>query len=454
MKATKLLSRLCVMAAGCLCWLSVCPAPATAQKQGQNTVCTSSTGCSTTEGTAAFIDATQFLSSSNSDFCKVLYFVLNPTNNILPTVIDARGLNSNNTNLTCSSGWTPWNNGATYLNVPSIILLPANVILTSVPWVLPNNTKLIGTAKGNSGSYNLETTIRASNSFSGAAVIEFGDSHCPSSGCQGISVEHLTVNGGGGNSPTPIVTSGIQNGNCGLLCYAEHVTLYEVLATGLFIDGANATDSGPYSDITFDTGDSTPSFSTTCAQIIQTSGTRGIHGLTCIASPIAGYGVLLDAPNNSLEDVRIQGFYDGITVGTLGPDEGANSNILFNVYGNTTGGSYPINLIVINSTQALSIMAVSNGGGGTTIEDTITSTNVSDNYVSMYVIGSSGSNGYTRFTTSTGINQNDATWMFGSGVPVPSSSTCTMGSLYSDNSGGHLYVCIPSGGNYVWKELI
>jgi len=88
---------------------------------------------------------------------------------------------------------------------------------------LPNKTKLIGTAKGSgalgTNNYVLETTIQPSASFSGA-VVQFGDSHCPSSGCQGISVEHLTVNGGG------FTMNGVENDNCGLQCYADHVTMF------------------------------------------------------------------------------------------------------------------------------------------------------------------------------------------------------------------------------------
>jgi hypothetical protein len=136
-----------------------------------------------------------------------------------------------------------------YLNKPSTILLPAGTITTSVPWVLPTNTKLIGVAKGTNSSgnnYLSETTIEAQ--FHGGAVIQFGDGHCPSAGCQGISVEHLTIYGFGN------IVNGIENDNCGLLCYADHVTMYQVLGTGLQVSGVNATDSGPYSNITFDVG--------------------------------------------------------------------------------------------------------------------------------------------------------------------------------------------------------
>jgi hypothetical protein len=233
-------------------------------------------------GTSAFIDAKMYLGGTQGqDLCDTINGILRSRfNNSYPSsgaVIDARGISGSA--LTCTVG-SPWSEGSNYAQKPSVILLPPGTISTSIAWVLPNNTKLIGTAKGSgalgTNNYVLETTILPSASFSGA-IVQFGDSHCSSSGCQGISVEHLTINGGGNTM------NGIENDNCGVQCYADHVTMFGVLGTGLEVSGTNATDSGPYSNITFDVGSSTQA-STRCAQIIGTSGTRGIHGLTCVAS--------------------------------------------------------------------------------------------------------------------------------------------------------------------------
>ena len=73
-----------------------------------------------------------------------------------------------------------------------------------------------------------------------------------------------------------------------------------MLGTGLKVSGVNATDSGPYSNITFDVG-SSPGSLTQCAQIFGSNSTRGIHGITCIATPNATNAILLDAPTNSIE---------------------------------------------------------------------------------------------------------------------------------------------------------
>jgi hypothetical protein len=170
---------------------------------GYNAVCTSQTGCSTNTGTSAFVDASMFLPpiGNRADICDAIYYVFTRTVPQYPAngeVIDARGITGSA--LTCTQG-SPWSENNVYIKKPSVILLPAGIITTSASWVLPQNTKLIGTAKGTGNigttNYAFETTIQASANFSGA-VVQFGDpSHC-SSGCQGISVEHLTISGNGG----------------------------------------------------------------------------------------------------------------------------------------------------------------------------------------------------------------------------------------------------------------
>jgi len=421
----------------CLLWISTAegqtPVPGNNAVYNSNGNCSAGSPCAPS---SAFIDTTVL---PGADICDTIYQVLHSAS-YTAAVFDARGIS---THMTCNLG-SPWfENGTGYVNKPSTILLPAGTITASIPWVLPTNTKLIGVAKGNvqgnGDNYILETTIVAG--FSSGAVVQFGDSNCPSSGCQGISVEHLTING---NSQT---VNGIENDNCGLLCYVDHVTMYQVLGTGLMVSGTNATDSGPYSNITFDVGSSMDTM-TQCAQIKGTNGTRGIHGITCIASPAATNGILLDASNNSIEDVRIIGFYNGIVVGS---HAAAKSNVLLNIYGDTnTSIQQPINLIQIYSgtVSDLAIIAVANPATGTTtIQDLQGLTTLSDPYVGMYVLGDPGSGGNSRFTTSTTMSANAATWMFGSGAPHPL-TPCAMGSLYSDASGtatSGLYVCTPSG---------
>lgn len=205
---------------------SIFPTTAGAQgNPGQNAVCTSTTGCSTTVGTSAFIDASVF-ASPNTNFCAVIYNILNGSllgkqgYPAVGAVVDARGLNSGNINMTCATGWTPWYNGATYVSAPANILLPAGTIVIPSGWTLPPNTHLFGQGDNPSSG----TVIQAGSSFSGTAImIQFGSSPCLTSGCPGISVEKLILDGQGRQSAGSYI-SGIVN-QASVLSYVDHVSL-------------------------------------------------------------------------------------------------------------------------------------------------------------------------------------------------------------------------------------
>ena len=177
--------------------------------------------------------------------------------------------------MTCTI--SPWGSGSGYLNVPSTILLPATggatptpiIIPNSSPWILPSNTHLIGEGDGipvySSGSLvsTPGTTIQAKSGFSGT-MIQFGSaSVCPSGVCTGISVENLTLDGQG---PLGQTVSGIANAYSQDGSYVDHVSLYQILGTGLAVSG-NPSKSGPYSNITFDTDGSSGLPATVCASI-------------------------------------------------------------------------------------------------------------------------------------------------------------------------------------------
>jgi hypothetical protein len=458
---------------------SAFPSGAEGQGQGNNAVYKSASTCC--QASPAFIDASVFATSPlppNRNFCGVLAYILNPLNGIMTSgrgIIDARGLNSANTSMTCTTtNPSPW---AGISNPPpSTILLPATggpsptpIIIPST-WILPNNTRLIGQGDNDPGSANPLTMIQVSSTFSGS-MIQFGSSGCPvvsdTPTCYGISVENLTLNGMGESANGTI--NGIVNQYAQDGSYVDHVNLYKILGTGLSVSGT-ANDSGPYSNITYDTGGLSGASSTICASINGAnglSGTHGIHGLTCIAAsndPPAA--VLLDSSNNSIEDVRIAGFYDGIRVGA---NANAQSNVLVNILGDTEpDGPTPVVVVhIFNSSYAvsdLSIMGVYNvlGGAGTgqyTIQDYLTGTMLQDKSVGIYALGESPSSGiYSRYTTS----PNAATWAVGSNAP-PVSATCSQGSLYSCIGGSGLctsgttayalWDCVPSGSGTKWTGV-
>jgi hypothetical protein len=466
-----LLGAFCVLLVG----LSVFPIHAEGQ-QGNNAVynynsITNMSQCC--NPSPAFIDASMFAGSfASPDFCSVHDYVL--VHVVQPTypggaVIDARGLpGTTSTSMTCAA--SPW---AGITNPPpSTILLPAtgsgssaNPIVISTTWILPSNTHLVGEGDGPSG-----TTIQRASGASLTAMIQFGSSSLCSSGvCTGIAVENLTLDGQA-QSLDGIVNQYAQNNS-----YVNHVRIYQVLGTGLLVSSSgssSAANSGPYSNITFDTGGYSGATSTVCVQILSvTGGTRGIHGLRCTSETNdAPAAVLLDSSNNSIEDVAIVGFYDGILVGSNAP---AQSNILVNIIGDTTNPCYPscatpINTVHISNNSSggtrnvidLSVAGASNDGSGTfTIADDLTSTYLSDAHLAIYALGESsiGGSGYSRYTTS----PNAAAWVVGSGAPP--SGACVRGSLYSCIGGSTscigngstyaLWDCVPSGSTTVWTGV-
>lgn len=227
-------------------------------------------------------------------------------------------------------------------------------------------------------------------------MIQFGGTGnftCSPAPCTGISVEQLTLDGA--NNSTASTVNGIENANSQDQTYVDHVTLWQFLGTGLYIHTSGAQNSGPYTNITYDTN-GVASSTAVCVNINGVGGgTHGIRGLTCKSANYSPVAVLLDSSNNSLQDVRIMGFDDGIRVGSVAA---SRSNVLFNVLGGTSEG--PI-LTVINVVHIwnsptlisdLSLMGVTNLGGSGThiIADELTGASLSDTQVGMYVLGKHG----------------------------------------------------------------
>lgn len=476
------------------------PAQCTSPIAGEHVVYNSSSLpslCST-----AYIDLSSLTFGSGSQtLCNKIYQVLAGTSSwgtypAAGTVIDARGLNKGATTAwTCNANESPWwcgtcGTSGTYANKPSVILLPAGVITTSYTWVFADRTLVIGQGAGSLVSGSIAqwgTVLTAATGFTGPAgsyntaapgvaapiaMIQLGDPglNTCNSGTKGvcfhIGVEDLTLNA------ASQAVNGILNMDAQELSHAKRVNLINfsgsnnnlgVPAVGLqigascFVGGSNVNtcnyyaqgqNSGPYEQIYY-------SGSGTCAQIYG-AGIRGFHGITCVGSSGTAPGILLDSSSNTLEDVTLSGFPDGIKIGsqsTTGPIQSESwGNELINVT-----GSAGTNLIHVCSTssgscvpsgtpepQDLNILAATSSGG-TTIQDDITTTKVTDSTVGLYALGEPATNGSgnSRFTTS----PNFPTWFFGTSQSV-TSLTCpstAYGSIYTSTgtSGtGTIWGCV------------
>ncbi len=439
-------------------WLAGAPTRLSAQMLGYNEV----KGTSAPVPSGSFIDASVFTGSPSNDLCGKIFAAL-ATSPAAGGVIDARGINPGGTQ-TCTNA--PWTNGNLSINTPAVILLPSGTIQIPGPWVLPDSTRIVGEGIAESGT---GTTIQAKSGFGGFPMIQMGASTlCPAvtngNVCHGVAVEHLTLDG---NAEDVI---GIQNEFSEELSYVDNVGLYRIEGTGLDIEtsgsGLGANNSGPYTNISFSALSSASNTTTVCVRILNAR-TRGIHGLTCTAGKSGGQGfagITLDGSGNSIEDVHIEGFVDGILIGS---EASAAGNILSNV--TASEGSGPMTNIIhicngsaspctssANQVTDLSILAVNNEAspGVNTILDAVTGTTLTDATLGIYVLGEPDALGgggfiigHSRFTTSPTV----PSWGVGSGIPGGTVS-CQNGSLFSNISGGShttLYVC--EGGSWVGK---
>jgi hypothetical protein len=383
---------------------------------GQNDVYGDCTGMSPGQlGSSAFIDA--FGYTSSGDLCARIHSILSsgsyPANG---EVIDARGvLPASGSTQTCATN--PWGG----ITVPSTVLLPAGTIQISTQWVLPTGTRIIGQGPGSPGSG--VTTIQAASGFAtNLALIRMN-------GSSGISVEDLALDG---NNVTG--SGGITDASSQELTFVKRVSMINMLGTGLAVT-SGAAQSGPYSDINFST--SSTASSTVCISL--QAPTRGLHGVTCKGGSVSGSnGIKLDAPNNSIEDAQVSGFFDGVAIGR---SFAAPSNVLFNI----KGGSGVTNVVhIVGSTSTnVTLLNVTANGATTTIQDDVSGPTLSASSnpaVAIYALGAVVSPGYSRLTTSPTI----PSWVVGATTPPTSGVTCPQGSLYSNTAGGTSstwYVC-------------
>lgn len=266
------------------------------------------------------------------------------------------------------------------------------------------------------------------------------------------------------------------------------------IVSGLVID-VGAADSGPYSNIVFNgstsCGSSNSAFTcslTACVRI--NTQTRGIHGITCEGHGVVGdqipeAAIYLDGSNNTIEDVHIEGFYDGVVVGDQAKVSG---NTLINISGaqgkgplyNTVhicAGVMVTNTACSNTSSPVGdlslfgIRSAPNNIVATPVRDDLNGVNVNSSStnanVGMYILGEQvGSTGqqYSRFTTANvGLMQGSnptalpvPSWGVGTSSINPGTSCNTTnnlaGSLYSNTMGSSqstIYVC----SNGVWKPI-
>lgn len=443
---------------------------------------------------SAWVDASAFCpgggtnncSGSGVDFCSVVSQAITELLTVSPVggVVDARGVlqvppPQMNAYLPCASNnGSPFPSSITQTNpYPITILLPSYTIELTATWTIPNNVRLVGVG--------FETNLLGASNCCSQYMIEMGPispperQTCPA--YTGIAIEHvrLTTQGSYG---------GIDNECAGAASYVNDVKISapdegNLEGNGLTI-GLGAINSGPYTDIYVlaapGASNCGGNYAINCVAV--KAQTRGIHGVTCLGNATTGStqgsaGILVNASNNSIEDVHVESFYDGIGLSSVGNIFVSNINGGFSgteeecpsggvtdavhVYGSVTGaviagisnGPYqPVNSIQDDETGT-----TISGCEGTGCPNPITS--------GMYILGSSDTStgGYSRFA----INPANSTvyphstivptWGMGTSSPngPPSGACYSLGAIYSyvNSTGGQMYVCTFTNGGTTWLAL-
>jgi hypothetical protein len=463
-------------------------------------------GASNVQPSSVWIDASPFCGggcTNNTDFCSALNQALSMLQTQYPQggVVDARGVVAP-TGGPLKCGGNPWSI-PTNITVPSTVLLPNANIKIQTTWVLPDNTKLIGS--GN-------TFLTATDTFVGMEMIDMGSSNsCPLGACSGVAIKDLNLSDQTTSSGT---FGGIVNQYSQTPSYVNNVNFTNIKGTGLAIAGPSsmapgAIDSGPYTNITF-IANSTSS-SSVCVDI-ETQ-TRGLHGITCNGSGTTGTtpgtaGIYVNASNNTIEDVHIQGFWDGVEIGNN--NSAVGNVVVSNVEGTTgqsaaqgcTNGSCavtntvhicgpihsgyfsncPLNTSATPTVSDASILGATDDSGGGTISMKSSTTSIQDDVTGtsiaapttvptnipwttgIYILGEplGGISGASsRFTTSPSPSDPNntgstltPTWGVGSGL---ASGSCNVpGALYSNTQGSSHstgYVCTGQNSAFTWVSI-
>jgi hypothetical protein len=456
---------------------------ARAQSAGNNVVCNSIGACTSSTGwtpSTAFVDAFGIDTTTTDDLC----LKINKALAVLPAaggVVDARGLNSGNTHMTCAVSTTPWLQApggvTTFTTTPADILLPAGQICIQSRWILPDRTRVFGAGIWGSGTYIYAAKVgnkpagcsTFTSTFSDSEMIDLGyngtptgypSAPCPTSSiCSGVSVDGLDLDGSGLSN-----LGGIVNTNSENLSYVNQVTFHELFGTAL---SSSAPGVGRYTNFQNGQGTNFDAETTTeCIALSQASGVGGVHGMTCTGGPTstttAPYVAMsLGSASNSMEDLHFEGFYAGIVVVGVG-------NLLLNVEAATssigpgTDGVYicgpssasppcPTSSVSATDTVALGI---SSGGSASlgfpnTLQDDVTVTTLAHSTnpsVAMYVLGqpvpSSSTTSFSRFSTSPTY----PTW--GAASSTPGTTCSSPGSVYSNwsttytGSANTIWVCV------------
>ena len=469
-------------------------------------------------GSVAFIDASAFCGQNGTgncggggfDFCTTLSSALKAATTAGGGIVDARGIVNPPTagggggQLSCGSDPFSLANISQGNTIPITVLLPAAPIKMGCTWMLPSNIRLVGQGAATmledvaSGFCTTSACSTTASCNSPSALIQFGSANCPNKVCSGISVEHLKLN----QTDTTLDLNGIINSNAQQSSYVDDVQMSNFVGTGLLV---GADGSGPYTNIAFTSvsgsGCSGPATSR-CVDLEAQS--QGLRGVTCLGNSTtatqsaATPGITVNASNNSLKDLHVESFWDGVEIGDISSTTPVANIVISNITGtasancpglkvgntvhicapSSTGGAC---LSVGASVSNVSVLQATNGSTQTnTIRDDVLGVVVGSCGVTgcglplttaEYTLGanqvaSTGSlPSYPLFATNPansavygGSSTPVVTWGVGGNTTLLGQTCYTPGALYSSSllgsAGNSVYVCTTtSGGGSTWQSI-
>jgi len=486
---------------GALCVLLCAPVRIVAQT-GDKAVWTVNGVTPTLAPSSAWIDASAFCNSGGTincttatDFCLVLSAAISKLLLISPLggVVDARGVLGIPAGSppveSCSSNPFPSSVLPQTNTIPVTILLPPYTIQLNPTsgagtgtWVIPSNVRLVGTG--------FQTVLLGASNCCSGYMVEMGQPPSPGNSCTttytGIGIEHLQLVTQG---TLGSYYGGIDNECAGPSSYVSDVkiggnpgpTNQTSLGGNALTIGPGATNSGPYTDLLVlaapgpGCGVNNPP-ALNCVSV-QTQ-TRGIHGISCLGSTVTGAesaAILVNGSNNSIEDIHVEAFYDGVGLGNT------TSSPIGNLFvSNVTGGvSCPNGTVsvmnavhIYGSVTSATIVGVSNENKpAVSIQDDETPTTIQNCNgegcafpitSGMYILGrpnGSTIGQYSRFA----VNPANPTVYGNSSTVVPTwgmgNSTAPQGMCYTPGAifsytattgGGGVYLCTSA---KAWKAL-
>ncbi len=439
-------------------------------------------------GSSASIDASVF---PGADVCAKINAVLTSTSPAYPArgaVIDARGIVTPASALNCTSG-SPWQGTPPAAGwPPATILLPPVSITIHTTWVLPNGTRIVGERR------NTTTLMPATDMPNGSTMVQMGSSSsavCPTLAgapvCRGVGLQYVTFDGENRNPPAGAPISGIDNEFSQDLSYVDHVDFRFLEGTGIQV-GPGAANSGPYSNLIFAAGGAYQGETTQTACVVFQTSTRGLHGITCTANGVPYAAVHLQAGNNTVENIHVEGFVDGVVIGdSAASGAKVGGNLLMSIDAGHGGNTGPVANVVhicnpenpasgtacsagdwsISDLMALGITAeFGTVSSPIAIQDDLTdatllTSQTSATDVALYVLGEpfaiGSDTGFSRFTSTfvTSQGQPVATWGAGALGSVELPTPCATGSVFSNTSSSlgsnhTLYVCV---GKTNWEPV-